>query len=100
MDQLDKPVAEALKASMQHIPNRLRRECLVIGGAALRLLGSDRSTSDLDFAASEKAQSEFLDSIKTDNRFVQGNALENTITFNCVLNEPYRQYRLCQARGR
>ena len=86
MDQLDKHVAEALKASMQHIPNRLRRECLVIGGAALRLLGSKRRPRDLDFAASAKAHSEFLDSIKTDNRFVH-NALEG-ITFNCVLNEP------------
>jgi len=86
MDQLGKYLAEALKASMEHIPNELRKKCLVIGGAALQLLGSKRSTRDLDFAASEEAQSEFLHSIKTDKRFVQGGFKD--ITFNCVLNQP------------
>ena len=38
MDQLGKYLAEALKASMEHIPNELRKKCLVIGGAALQLL--------------------------------------------------------------
>jgi hypothetical protein len=54
MNHLDKYLAEALRASIEHIPNGLRKECLVIGGAALQLLGSRRSTRDLDFAATEQ----------------------------------------------
>ena len=62
-------IAEALDASVSHIPPPLRRECLLVGGTALVLLGSTRQIEDLDFAATEAAHFAFINSIKNDPRF-------------------------------
>ena len=74
-------LSEAYTAAVSLLPLSLRAEFLVIGGASLILLGSERKTEDVDFAVSATALNAFEEAATTDPRFSKG-AVANW-TYSC-----------------
>jgi hypothetical protein len=72
---------EAYTATISLLPSPLRPSFIIIGGAALVLLGSPRRTEDVDFAVSGAALFAFEEGARSDPRFSQGAVAE--WTYSC-----------------
>ena len=75
---------EAYASAVGHVPHNLRHQFILVGGAALVILGSNRSTEDVDFAVSAEALHAFFDGATGDIRFVRDS--NDIWTYICQAN--------------
>jgi hypothetical protein len=62
---------EAMTAASEFIDENVRKDFLIIGGAALARYGSLRKTDDIDIAITAETLNVFVEKAKTDPRFAQ-----------------------------
>jgi hypothetical protein len=75
---------EAYTVTIGYIPVNLRNQCILVGGAALAIIGRGQSTKDVDFAISAEALHAFFEGASGDARFKQN--LDGGWTYTCQTN--------------
>lgn len=71
MSNLTRAILEAAEAAASFIPSHLKKEFVLIGGAAMIVLGATRITEDIDVAITPQALAEFIRRATNDARFTK-----------------------------